>query len=186
MKKNRKVIYIADRQETREVLLERVFRQHEPALRRFLHSRLVLEADCEDIAQELFAKLLALDNLAEKLSETSGNTLSYLFSIATNLIVDHKRRIVARRVDQHDIYEDDLLADEQAQQTPEMIVASEQQLDAMMRLLKKLKPKCRQAFVLSRFKHKSYPEIAQQMGLSVPSVERYITIALAALRKGLK
>jgi RNA polymerase sigma factor (sigma-70 family) len=174
------VVYLKDRSTK---LLEQAFRQYEPALRRFLRARLVPEADQSDLVQDIFLRLAGVDDLAEKLSDHSGNTQSYLFSIATHLIIDRKRRAAFRRESQHDSYEEDNLQTDQLE--PDTAAALDEQLEAMMAQLNNLKPKCRQAFVLSRFEYKSYQEIATDMNLSIPSVERYITLALAALRKGL-
>lgn len=99
------------------------------------------------------------------------------------MLIDRKRRATYRRESQHGSYEEESVATNQM--APDQAAAMEQQFNAMMTQLNKLKPKCRQAFILSRFEHKSYPEIAREMQLSIPSVERYITIALAVLRKEL-
>lgn len=182
--KRRKIVYIADHYKSEGVLLESVVRQYEPALRRFLRARLAAEEEREDIFQEVFLKLTKVDDLAVVVAENSGNTLSYLFSVASNLIVDAQRKAATRRQDSHCSYqEEEHIAD---QSDPEVAAAVQQQLDAMMHVLERLKPKCQQVFTLSRFKHMSYPEIAKETGLSVSSVERYITIALAAMRKRLK
>jgi len=47
-----------------------------------------------------------------------------------------------------------------------------------------LPPKCRQVFVLSRFEDKSYKEIAEEMGISVKTVENQMGKALRKLREG--
>lgn len=46
-----------------------------------------------------------------------------------------------------------------------------------------LPPKCRQAFVLSRFEDRKYKEIAGLMGISIKTVEIHISKALGLLRK---
>lgn len=52
--------------------------------------------------------------------------------------------------------------------------------------LSSLSEQTRQAFLLSRFEHKSNKEIAELMGVSVKGVEYHITKALKALRISLK
>ncbi len=167
-----------------EQLLEQVFRQQEPVLRQFFRARLLSKQDSEDLVQELFLRLVRVDNLAERLSHASGSTQCYLLSIATNLIVDHKRRSTSRKLDHHNSYEEDCLPAEHP--SPERVVSSGKELDRMVAVLKKLKPKCRRVFVMSRFKHMSHRDIAAEMGFSEASVERYIAIAMVALKKGLK
>jgi RNA polymerase sigma-70 factor (ECF subfamily) len=52
--------------------------------------------------------------------------------------------------------------------------------------LDNLPEKCRQIFIMSRFEHMKYREIAQQLDLSPKTVERQISIALDKLRNLLK
>lgn len=78
MKDSPKVVYIKNRPPdtglSDAAMLEQVFREHQPALRRFLRARLVQEVDQEEIIQDIFVRLAALDNVTEKLSSASGNT----------------------------------------------------------------------------------------------------------------
>lgn len=48
-----------------------------------------------------------------------------------------------------------------------------------------LPEKCRQAFVLNHYEHLSYKAIAQEMGISVKTVEKHISKALQVLRREL-
>ena len=179
-----KVIHITDHPEAKKGLLERTFREHEPDLRRFLRARVAAQEDRDDVVQELFLRLARIEDLAERLAENSGNTRSYLFAIATNLIVDQQRRAAAQRADKTNSLEEEAIPT--THPTLESVVATREQLETMMELLKKMKPKLRQAFVLNRFKHKSYPEVAKEMGISVASVQRYIATALTSLRRGME
>ena len=164
--------------------LEGAFKEHATALRAFLRGRLIIEEDREDVMQEVFLKLTRQQGLAEKLSTTTGSTLSYLIAIATNLIIDRKRREAVRKAGQHEsLKEDELLSD---QPTPESAAANSQQLDAMVVVMRKMKPKWSEALMLNRFEHMSYPEVAQAMGVSTTSVERYIAYALKLLREEVK
>lgn len=186
MKKGRKIIYMSSRDTSKEPLLGQVFRQYEPALKRFLSTRLALEEDREEIIQEVFLKLSSMENLAHLVSRKSGSTKAYLFTIASNLVVDMQRRS-ARRVPE--VRQGNLEAPFEADSpnpNPESVLDAQDQIDEIMAALDKLKPKCKRAFVLSRFHYLTYPEIAREMNLSVPSVERYITIALASMRERLK
>lgn len=185
MRPKPKVVYIdAHRQKENKRLLEQVFRQQGPVLRQFFRARQLSDQDCEDLIQELLLRLAGTDNLDEKLSDTSGSTVCYLLSIATNLMIDRKRKAAVRKGEQHDSYDRDYLPAENA--SPEAAVCYDRQVEKMMVELKKLKPKCRDVFVMSRFKGMSHKEIARAMKFSEASVERYMAIALVALRKGLK
>jgi RNA polymerase sigma factor (sigma-70 family) len=52
--------------------------------------------------------------------------------------------------------------------------------------LESLPEKCREIFMMSRFEHLKYKEIADKLNLSPKTVERQISIALDKLRKMLK
>lgn len=49
-----------------------------------------------------------------------------------------------------------------------------------------LPEKCRQAFILNHYERLSYKAIAQEMGISVKTVEKHISKALQVLRRELK
>lgn len=54
------------------------------------------------------------------------------------------------------------------------------------REIDKLPPKCRAAFILSRFEDMSYKEIAVEMSISVKTVEKHISKALKILNETLR
>ncbi|BCQ58408.1 hypothetical protein PBOI14_01580 [Pseudomonas sp. Boi14] len=51
-------------------------------------------------------------------------------------------------------------------------------LESIARMLEGLKPKVRQAFLLAQCEELTHKQIAQQMGLSLRTVERYVAQAL--------
>jgi RNA polymerase sigma-70 factor (ECF subfamily) len=65
-------------------------------------------------------------------------------------------------------------------------VAAQQTLDTVEQALFDLPSKCRQAFVLHRQSGLSYPEIAQELGVSTSMVEKYIIQALKHFRNKLQ
>src|SRR3546814_13371174 len=67
----------------------------------------------------------------------------------------------------------------------ERTVLAQQELQIVRRVILELLPKCRKVFLLSRTHCKTYPEIAELCGISVKTVEKYISQALAALPREL-
>src|SRR3546814_9993529 len=67
----------------------------------------------------------------------------------------------------------------------ERTVLAQQELQIVRRVILELSPKCRKVFLLSRTHCQTYPEIAELCGISVKMVEKYISQALAALRREL-
>lgn len=106
------------------------------------------------------------------------NRRGMMFRIAQNLVVDYRRARHRHRAAQHDPLDEvpELLAE---QSSVESIVAARQ---AVERLLKQaivgMPPKCRLAFMLTRFHGLTYPQVAAKMGVSVKAVEKHMHRAL--------
>lgn len=153
--------------------IERIFREHNETLVRFLMARLRSRSAALEVAQEAYVRLLSLD---EK------NTISYLraflFRTAANLAVDRLRREkVHDRATQLPLFHE--LVDHR---TPDRRVAAEQELLKVTRILAALPPRCRQAFVLHRFDELDYSTIARKMKLSERMVRTYVVRALLFCR----
>ena len=69
---------------------------------------------------------------------------------------------------------------------PDKITEFEEVRNRMETLVKLLSPQCQRVFVLNRFEGKRYQEIADELNISIKTVEVHIGKALGILRKGLK
>ena len=164
--------------------LRRIALEHEPALRRFVGARLSAHADHadqEDVVQETFLRVARQEGVEEKLSRSLDSVRSYLFSIATNVIRDSYRKAVTRQK-----YDD--LARHGAKAlgveiSAEDVVSTQEQLRLVKAAIMRLKPDCRDAFVLHRFEGLSYREVADTMNVSVSMVEKHIMQALSDIRR---
>jgi RNA polymerase sigma-70 factor (ECF subfamily) len=72
------------------------------------------------------------------------------------------------------------------QVVPENTLEASELENRIMAALKRLPEKCREAFELSRFEGKTYPEIAENLNISVKTVESHMSKALRFLRDELK
>ncbi len=68
----------------------------------------------------------------------------------------------------------------------EDVLAAEEVQNKIDAVLNKLNPKVKRIFELSRYEGKKYKEIAEEMNLSVKTVETHMSTALKELRKYLK
>ena len=50
-------------------------------------------------------------------------------------------------------------------------------------IISSLSPECQEVFILSRFEEKTYPEIAQHLGISINTVKYHMKQALKRLRQ---
>lgn len=157
-------------------LFEAAFREHHSLLIQYLRRRVGNDHDARDIAQEAYLRVMRYRE-----HQDVASLKALLYRIATNLVVMRARTAQARHLAEHRPLDHEFAV---AANDPshEQRLGSEQQLDLLMQAIKRLPTKCQQVFVLSRFHGMSYPEIAARCGVSVKTVEKHITKALALCR----
>ncbi len=157
-------------------LVERLFREHNDALVRFLRLRLRSYQEAREVAQEAYVRLLSLDKPG-----AVSYLRAFLFKTAANIAIDRRRREQAHeRATELPLFHEftDTL-------TPERRVAGEQTLQRLERLIAAMPPKCQQAFVLNQIHGMDFASIAEKMALSQSMVRKYVTRALLHCRAGL-
>src|SRR5688572_23474251 len=88
-------------EETRGQLIERLFREHNESLLRFLTARLSSSQDAREVAQEAYVRLLQLDRPG-----AIGFLRAFLFKTAANIATDRLRhRHFVQSVEPQDIYD---------------------------------------------------------------------------------
>ena len=176
------VIELASRERPgRRQLVEQLFDRHARGLRLFLRGRSVPLDQVEDLVQELFMRLMGVEGLEEKMSDSTGSSRSYLLTMANNMIVDRQRRSRVRHAyaaEQREIEHQRV-----EERTPERIVAAQLELEAIKAEIMDMRLNWRLAIVLQRFGNMSYEDIASHMGVSVKQVENYIVRAMRRIRK---
>lgn len=160
---------------TRDAALGRIAADHGAALKRFLRSRVFDPSEQDDLAQESFVRLSQVEAVA-----TLDNPRAFLFRIAENLVRDRRRRRMARRNVSYEPIDDLELADPAPQ--PDVVLVHRDALARVQAAVLALDEPARTAFLLSRYRDMSYPEIADHMQVSVKTVEKYISSALVVLR----
>lgn len=164
--------------------LDSLYRLYSRDVVNFIRQRACrLRLDPEDVAQEVFAKLARRGELLEAFKRGSVNRLPYLFSMANNLVADMERKLARQRKYVESVKHDRAVTDDVTAETPESLVLAESDQQTFKAVIKALKPEWREAFLLSRFRHLSYPEVAQVMEVTVKQVENYISQALIKLRQ---
>jgi RNA polymerase sigma-70 factor (ECF subfamily) len=133
------------------------------------------QVDPEEIVQEVFVKLW----LKKESVDPSKEFQSYLFSIARNLVLDHLKSAVNRRlyfVGEH--FQQDLQMEDGQENT--LFADAEEKLQ---KLINEIPERRREIFRLSRFEGLSYKQIAERLNISENTVDSQIRNALAFLRK---
>jgi RNA polymerase sigma-70 factor (ECF subfamily) len=172
------VVYISQHKDSNNSLVESLVDDYKLDIMRFLRVRLALEADRDDIIQDLMIRLLRIENLESKLTSDSANAKAYLLSIAANLVKDLYRHKQVRGV-----HSDDALGIISSDSdNPEKRLSSQQTLTKVSEVLDSVKPVQKEAFLSNRLDNKSYRQISEEMGVSVSTIERHISKVLLALR----
>lgn len=155
-------------------VVARIAADHAVDLRRFLATRLADLSEREEVLQETFLRLAGYDAVADL-----DNPRAFLFRVAENLVRDRSRR-ARRRRDLHEPLDGHHLTDPAPE--PDIVVEHRDALTRTRAAILALDEPARTAFVMSRYREMSYGEIAATMGVSVKTVEKYVSAALAQLR----
>lgn len=157
------------------MFLATLFHKYRASLYRYLSGLVSSPEDAAELVQESYVRLLQHENVAQ----LEAVSRTYLFKIATNLARDHFRRCTTRRTGAHFDVDHVEIADERA--GPEHDVVWEQTIDSIKQGIKELPPLTRRVFLLSRFRNKTYPQIAAMLGISTRTVERKMCEAMELL-----
>jgi len=150
-----------------------LFKEQATPLVKYLTARFQNSEEAREIAQEAWLRIFRLDH-----PQDLENAKAFLFQTASNLSIDRIRRTNIER--RYSIAPDD------ATRNVEETVEAEQTLKKIEASMFELPSKCRQAFVMHRKSNLSYPQIAEQLGVSTSMVEKYIIQALKHFRNNLE
>lgn len=150
--------------------VDALYSDHHEWLRNWLRRRLGNAIDAADLAHDTFVKVLVRPQAALQANEPRA----WLTTIAHGLVVDHVRRQSLERAYQQAV----ATLPEPHAPSPEgrlLLIEALVRVDAM---LDGLNPKARSAFLLSRLKGLPYTRIAEQLGVTLSSVEKYMATAI--------
>lgn len=158
----------------RAVEVERLFREHNDSLVRFLTLRLHSAHEAREVAQEAYVRLLQLER-----TDVAGFLRAYLFRIAGNLAIDRLRR----RATESRLQETDLLPGLfERPAEPEALAIHRQRVELVRSFLHELPDPVREAFVLFRTEDMDQASIAERLGISDRMVRNHVTRALVYCR----
>ena len=130
------------------------------AVRGFFVKR-VQPSEVDDMVQNVALRLQS-----REATESIDNPKRYIFQIARSVMIDQHRKNVSHCAAQHESLEEWHHPVEEL--SPDRIVESADTLRQVMDALQQLPDRTRQAFVLHRFEHLSYIDIAAEMEISIP------------------
>jgi RNA polymerase sigma-70 factor (ECF subfamily) len=164
---------ISGNEESRATVVERLFREHNEALIRFLRGRVGSHNEALEVAQEAYVRLLSLDQPG-----AVSYLRAFLFKTAANIAIDRRRRnqnfdkVAGRQ----------LFSELTENRTPERQLSGEQTLRHLGALIESMPPKCRESFVMNQIHGLDAASIAHRLGITDSMVRKYVVRALLHCR----
>jgi RNA polymerase sigma-70 factor (ECF subfamily) len=147
-------------------------KSHGPGLRRYLAARMRNSAaDVPDLVQEVFLRLLRLDNY-----EAIRNSQAYLYTIASHVLHQHALRRAA--AGEATAVTDFALEIGRVDSDPALQLELEQQFEQLGERLKQSSPKAYATFMLHRCHGLPLQEVSEQIGASYSMTKKYLARAL--------
>lgn len=147
---------------------------------RFFTVRLRSPAAAEDLVQDIYVRLSAVDPGAE-----IQNPTAYLYRLGSNLMLDRlrgERRTAHRDGAWLDSQTTRMGAQEvSGEPSAEATVEARQRLAMLTEALKELGPQTQRVFRMHKFEGLSHPEVAAALGISRSAVEKHMMAALKHL-----
>jgi RNA polymerase sigma factor (sigma-70 family) len=156
-------------------------KQHGQRLRRFLASRLrYREADVQDVAQEVFLRLLRINH-----HETIRSSEAYLYTIAFHVLHQHvlRRAAIPQAVEITEMINE---LESSPESDPVRQLETQQQLAELQGALQQLSPKAQAVLLLHRRDGYSLEEIGARLGFSRAMAAKYLSKALLHCRQRLR
>jgi len=146
---------------------------HAPLVKFFGH-KLPAGEDPEDMAQQVFIKLV------EAVKHKNLNfSRKLIFVIAKNALIDRLRWRKSHRVEKHEMVVERFISCEMP--LPDRILEGKQQLDHFFNHLDKLPLRCKQVFLLHRVYNMSQKQVAEGLGISLSTVHKHMMNAMSKL-----
>lgn len=155
---------------TRHTELQTLYLDHHAWLLGWLRKRLRHADNAADLAQDTFVHILGKPLPLQEIRQPRA----WLSVIARGLLIDRVRR---QRIEQAYLEAIAYLPEAEVP-SPESQLILLETLACIDALLDGLAPKVRSAFLLSRLEGLGYKEIAERLGVSLSSVEKYMATAI--------
>lgn len=154
--------------------IERLYAEYAQRLRRYLLLKTRQPELADDLTQECFARLLAASP-----PQMPDNPLSYLFTIANHLVIDHRRNHNQSRTEQVD--DGQLVEVLDTGPGPDLHADAQRRIARLESALAGLPLRTRQVFQLCRLDGMSYQQAAAHLGISTSSVQKHLSLSIEVL-----
>lgn len=131
-----------------------------------------------DIVQETYLRFLSRSQ-----EDMVLNPRAFLYRIASNLVIDEKRRTIRHERVHISAIPAETIAD--SEPSANRILSGKQELEILRHAVSELPPRCKEVFVLRKFELLTQKEIATRLGISRNMVEKHLRKALLHCRQRL-
>jgi RNA polymerase sigma factor (sigma-70 family) len=155
-------------------MLATLYREHATTMRRYIARRFGAgPPEPEEVIQATFAKMAAVEDLA-RLKDPRG----YLYSIACNFVIDHKRRSTFRDATLR-AHSEEGQSNFPTENSPEEILIGRERFDLFKTALANMPATRRRIFIMVRVDGMAPSIIARQFGVSESAIHKHVSRALA-------
>lgn len=165
---------------------EDIYLSYFSKMKYFAKEYVVLDEDAENIVQDVFVELW--EN--REMLNMHINLIAYLFTTIKNKCLNHLRHKIVVQETASKIQEEYLISLRMNLDSLEAFddhLFSDQDIEKIIsRALDTLSEKCRTIFIMSKLEGKKQKEIAQELNISINTVETQMGIAYKKLRAELK
>lgn len=151
--------------------LEAVFTSNRALLGRFVRARLRADDAVDDILQELWVKVHALE------PGPIAEPLAYLYRMADNLVLDKKRAAARQMARDHAWSErrsNGALPDSDPAPNPERVAVARDFLNRVNARLKLLPARTVEIFHAVRIEKRPQKELAAELGITISAIEKHL------------
>lgn len=153
---------------------EKIYDEYSDSLYRFLFYKYQDRETAEDITQNVFLKIW--ENCKKF---HLSNFKSLLFTMGNNEFINRLKKNKTQQ--KYTLHQEQIEIE-----SPEFILETQDFDNKLQAVLAKLKPEERQTFLMNRIDKKKYREIAEELDISIKTVEKRIHNVLLFLRSEIK
>jgi RNA polymerase sigma-19 factor, ECF subfamily len=157
--------------------VEGVVHRNDRDLKRYLAQRVSNRADAEDLAQEIYLRLLRIER-----KDLIRSPEALLFRMASHAV--YEWRLLARNRLPH--FQSALDSIEAPHGEPSSDLWQAEIARALTAALEQLSPMCRAAVVLHRREQLTYSEVGVRLGISATMVKKYLSQGVAFCQQQLR
>lgn len=169
-----------------DIRFEDIYLSYFSKMKHFAQEYVILEEDAENIVQDVFTELWE----KREILSMPVNLIAYLFTTIKNKCLNHLRHKMIVQETANQLQEEYIITLRMNLNSLEVFdqnIFSEQDIEKIItRALNTLSPKCKEIFIMSKIEGKKQKQIAEELNISINTVETQIGIAYKKLRVELK